>query len=43
MTDENGANKNTVRAVLGQAMAARTWELYVALSTMCLKAEPEVP
>ena len=25
MTDENGANKNAVRAVLGQAMATRTW------------------
>ena len=25
MTDENGANKNAVRSVLGQAMAARTW------------------
>ena len=25
MTDENGTNKNAVRAVLGQAMAARTW------------------
>ena len=43
MTDENGANKNAVRAVLGQAMAARTWELYMALSIMCSKAEPEVP
>ena len=25
MTDENGANKNAVRAVLGQAMATRIW------------------
>ena len=25
MKDKNGANKNVVRAVLGQAMAARTW------------------
>ena len=25
MTGENGANKNAVRAVLGQVMAARTW------------------
>ena len=25
MTDENGANKNAVRAALGQAMATRTW------------------
>ena len=25
MTDENGANKNADRAVLGQTMAARTW------------------
>ena len=25
MTDENGANKNTVRAILGEKMAPRTW------------------
>ena len=25
MTDENGANKNAVRAIFGQAMATRTW------------------
>ena len=25
MTDENGANKNAVRAILGEEMACRTW------------------
>ena len=25
MTDENGANKNAVRAILGEEMARRTW------------------
>ena len=25
MTDENGANKNTVRAILGEELARRTW------------------
>ena len=36
MTDKNGANKNAVRAILGEEMACRTWELYLTLSAMCL-------